>query len=308
MGEDKIKLLIVDDEPQILNALERQLQKEYRIFKASNSQQALEILKEKRDMPLSIVDFNLKEEKTGIELAILLKDTYPLMQILMLTGEQSMDTVISALNSGSIDAFMNKPVKSSDLKQHIEANLVIWDNRKKTVDDTINQLKLGKGIKEKDIGILGVITPILRELLKKSVDIKKHMSGSECLGVGIANEMMTLYRHFFESSFSVKNETLFAGFIESLSHLNRDLFVDAKTHNIEELKLQDASIFIRSHENYNFTIFMNRDPEDMSKFHEQIDELINEVYPLIPRKSAFLSNSLKEIITEKIKKFSRSIN
>ena len=300
MDAVKYNVLIVDDDIEILSAIERLLSKDYTIHKAINSLTALEVLKYK-EIPIAIIDFNLEEEKTGIELASMLKNTYPLMQVLMLTGEQSVQTVISALNSGAIDAFMNKPIHSANLIEHISKNLDIWSKRKRIVDETVEMIQQG-GFSD-NLDVLRMHTSVVKGLLKVSVDIGDKATAIECIGMGIASSTTSLYREFFEESVTIKQETMFAGFVESLSRLHNELFIESQSHLIQEIALHDVTLFLRSDKQLNYTIFIHGEPEDKRKLHVLIDQLAQEISPLIPSGQLFLPESTKQAISTIVNKF-----
>jgi DNA-binding response OmpR family regulator len=300
----KYDILIVDDDIEILNAIERLLSRDYTIHKATNSLAALEVLKD-QEIPIAIIDFNLEEEKTGIELASMLKNTYPLMQVLMLTGEQSMQTVISALNSGAIDAFMNKPIHSANLTEHISKNLDIWSQRKSMVDETIVMIQQG-GLGD-NLDVLRMHTSVVIGLLKASVDIGEKATTIECIGLRIASSTTNLYRDFYEESVTIKHDTMFAGFVESLSRLHDELFIESQDHLIQEIALHDVTIYLRSENQLNYTIFIHGEPEDKRKLHTLIDLLAQEISPLILSDQLFLPISTKQAISTIVNKFREDV-
>ncbi|MHA2253226.1 MAG: response regulator, partial [Candidatus Kariarchaeaceae archaeon] len=272
--------------------------------KATNSPAALEVLKH-QEIPLSIIDFNLEEEQTGIELASMLKNTYPLMQVLMLTGEQSMQTILSALNSGVIDAFMNKPIHSANLLEQISKNLDIWSKRKSTVDETIEMIQQGE--LRDNLDVLRTHTSVVRGLLKASVEIGEMATTIECIGLRIASGTTNLYRDFYEESVTIKHDTMFAGFVESLSRLHDELFIESQNHLIQEIALHDVTLYLRSENQLNYTIFIHGEPEDKLKLHSLIDLLAQEISPLILADQLFLPLATQQAISIIVSKFREDV-
>ncbi|MHA2252177.1 MAG: response regulator [Candidatus Kariarchaeaceae archaeon] len=299
MGESKYTILIVDDEFQILNALERHLTKNYQVYKANTSEKAKEILQNK-DIPLVIIDYNLEEPTTGIDFAIQLKELYPLMQVMMLTGEHSMDTIISALNSGAIDAFLNKPVKTGELNAHIMENLEIWENRKQIIDDAIEQLKQGKALSDDKINKLSVRTPLLFELLKASIELVDKTVSLDLLGIIIAEKEKILFQHLFEETFYIKHERLFAGFIQTIINLNIDIFKESQQHQIEELSFQDIKLFIRTKNKLIFTVFMMGEAKDKAMLVQGINDLVDDLSGLTYPTSWYTDDDNHQTITQKL--------
>lgn len=109
------KILLVDDEQHVTRALERALRKEGYDTKAVNDPQAaLALLKtEKFDL---VISDHLMPGMTGLEFTKLVRDRYPDMMRLMLTGQADLDMVISAINHGEVYRFVKKPWDDAELK------------------------------------------------------------------------------------------------------------------------------------------------------------------------------------------------
>jgi len=112
------KVMIVDDEDLVRNALERSLRKEdHELITAESAQQALEILEQDR-IDLIISD-HLMPGMTGLEFLKLVKEKYPEIIRIILTGHADLDMVISAINEGEVYRFITKPWSNEELKLNI---------------------------------------------------------------------------------------------------------------------------------------------------------------------------------------------
>ena len=101
-------LLLVDDSPNILKALVRTLKPEgYLIFKAESAQKALEIL-EIEKVDLIITDENMPG-LTGTELLRVIRERYPDIIKIMITGANDIEVAKDAINQGEIYRFFTKP-------------------------------------------------------------------------------------------------------------------------------------------------------------------------------------------------------
>src|SRR5436190_1473831 len=105
MTAEPRRILIVDDEENVCNALRRSLRKEgYELFFAHQPKEAFEILKTtKFDLVLSD---HLMPNMTGLEFLKLVRDRYPNTVRIMLTGHADMQTAIDAVNQGEIYRFL----------------------------------------------------------------------------------------------------------------------------------------------------------------------------------------------------------
>lgn len=116
------KVMIVDDEDLVRNALVRSLRKEgHELIIAENAQQALEILEQER-IDLIISD-HLMPGMTGLEFLRLVKEKYPETIRIILTGHADLDVVISAINEGEVYRFLTKPWSAEELKLNIRLAL-----------------------------------------------------------------------------------------------------------------------------------------------------------------------------------------
>jgi len=109
------RILIVDDEENVCHALRRSLRKEgYELFFGHEPAEGLELLK-KQPVDMVISD-HLMPNMTGLEFLKLVRDRYPDVMRLILTGHADMQTAIDAINQGAIYRFLTKPWDDTDLK------------------------------------------------------------------------------------------------------------------------------------------------------------------------------------------------
>jgi DNA-binding NtrC family response regulator len=114
-------ILIVDDEPDILETLPDVLHKwGHRTFVARNGAEGVQMFSE-HHIDFVITDMKMPE-MDGVELLhhILQKDSGAM--VIFLTGYPSLDTAITALRSGAYD-YLVKPVNLDELKLRIERGL-----------------------------------------------------------------------------------------------------------------------------------------------------------------------------------------
>jgi response regulator RpfG family c-di-GMP phosphodiesterase len=111
-------ILCVDDEINILKSLERTLHLAgYKVVTAISGPAALDILA-KEPVDLAIVDQKMPE-MTGVEFLAIIKDQYPHMARIMLSGYSDFNNVVRAVNEGEIFRFLTKPWEDQELKSAI---------------------------------------------------------------------------------------------------------------------------------------------------------------------------------------------
>lgn len=121
------KILLVEDTPSILRALEIQLEKVgYSYLSAHNGKDALEILKTEENIGLIISDW-VMPIMDGYELLKEVKkeEKYQNVPFLMLTVKESGEDATNALEAGAID-YVRKPYKPAELVARIGNLLKNW--------------------------------------------------------------------------------------------------------------------------------------------------------------------------------------
>lgn len=108
-----MKLLIVDDEIEILDMLRRNFELEgYDVTTASDPHDALELV-QKELFSLVLSDIKMPG-MSGVELLKMIKRINPLANVIMMTGYTSMENVVDCLGSGAVDYF-TKPFNDLDM-------------------------------------------------------------------------------------------------------------------------------------------------------------------------------------------------
>ena len=108
-------LLLLDDEANILASLKRLLRREgYTILIANNSTEAFELLSAH---PVGVVVSDQRmPDMTGTEFLSRVKDLYPDTIRMVLSGYTDLQSVIEAINEGSIYRFLTKPWDDDQLR------------------------------------------------------------------------------------------------------------------------------------------------------------------------------------------------
>lgn len=125
------KILLVDDESNVLNALRRELKDAYEI-EAFDS--PVEALKHCRDHAFDLVISDYKmPEMSGLEFLKQFGQMQPNAARMVLSGEADIDALIRSINETHIYRFVAKPWEKADLLSNIQQALayrdLILDNR-----------------------------------------------------------------------------------------------------------------------------------------------------------------------------------
>ena len=102
------KVLFVDDEANVLDAIRRKLRKKFKISTALSGAEALKLIRQKGPFTVLVSDMRMPE-MNGVQLLSKVKDIAPDTVRMMLTGNADQETAIQAVNEGSIFRFFTKP-------------------------------------------------------------------------------------------------------------------------------------------------------------------------------------------------------
>jgi thioredoxin reductase (NADPH) len=109
-------ILTVDDEPEVLNSIERDLRQHYsatyRVMKASSGVQALDTVRQLKQRGLTVALFIVDQRMpgmTGTQFLVEALKFYPDARRVLLTAYADTDTAITAINSIGLDHYLLKP-------------------------------------------------------------------------------------------------------------------------------------------------------------------------------------------------------
>ncbi len=120
-------ILVVDDEKDILDSIERQFRKSYKILKASSGYDALKVL-QTEPIHLILSDQRMPE-MTGVQVFERAQKIQPDAIRILLTGYTDVESIIAAINSGHIYRYITKPWDPGDLEIVVRKALETYDLR-----------------------------------------------------------------------------------------------------------------------------------------------------------------------------------
>ena len=115
----KHTILVVDDERDNTEALERLFRRKYQVLKALSGPDALKILASHPNIPLIISDQRMPD-MTGVQFLEKSIKTHPNTMRILLTGFTDIESVIEAINSGQVYRYLTKPWDPIDLKATVD--------------------------------------------------------------------------------------------------------------------------------------------------------------------------------------------
>jgi serine phosphatase RsbU (regulator of sigma subunit)/FixJ family two-component response regulator len=114
----KLKLMVVDDEPDNLDLLYRTFRRDFQVYKADSALSALEVLDEQGEMAVIISDQRMPE-MNGTEFLGKTVERFPDTIRILLTGYTDVEDLVEAINAGQVFKYITKPWNPEELKSVI---------------------------------------------------------------------------------------------------------------------------------------------------------------------------------------------
>ncbi len=201
-------LLIVDDEPNVISSLKRQLRKEdFTIFTAESGSEGIALVSD-QDIGVVIADM-MMPEMDGVTFLNIVKERKPDTVRLLLTGYASMENAVDAINQSRIFEYLTKPWKANRLITSLHRafehyNLTVENHRLqrltctqndelKIINENLNHLVRERTINLEDATKEGIFMLALAAEAKDNdtgdhVNRIKDMTLAICMELGISDD------------------------------------------------------------------------------------------------------------------------
>lgn len=168
MGKPPEKVLLVDDDRNLLDSFRRQFRKLLILETATSGADGVQAVRDGGPFAVVISDMQMPN-MNGVEFLSQVRTISPTTVRIMLTGNANLEVAINAVNDGNIFRFLNKPVESEQLHQ------VILDGIQQYRLITSEKVLLNKTLK----GAVNLLSDILSLLnpdsFSQSTRIKRHV-------------------------------------------------------------------------------------------------------------------------------------
>jgi len=134
------KILLVDDDPNLLSALRRQLRNQFIVHTSPGGDAALPMIEQGEQYAVVVSDLSMPG-MDGIQFLSKVHEISPDTVRVMLTGTADIDAAISAVNESNIFRFLTKPVAIDMLVKTLEASLTQYrliTSEKELLKNTLN--------------------------------------------------------------------------------------------------------------------------------------------------------------------------
>ncbi|WP_417788721.1 response regulator [Terasakiella pusilla] len=120
------RLLLIDDDENLLKGLMRQYRKRFDLVIATSGQDALDLIKQDPTISVVVSDMRMPG-MDGLATLKAIRDINPDIIRMMLTGNADQQTAVDAVNEGAIFRFYNKPCDNEILAKGIEDGFKLYD-------------------------------------------------------------------------------------------------------------------------------------------------------------------------------------
>ncbi len=148
-----LKIILVDDEEIILSLFKTALESwGYNVETAGNGQQALQMCSE-NTFHIMVTDLNMPK-MDGMSLLQRVKDRWPMIEVIVVSGYGTMETAIKAMKNGASD-FILKPVNFDQVRFTIKKcyQKILAEHENKELREANAQLRELNGLKNKFLAI-----------------------------------------------------------------------------------------------------------------------------------------------------------
>ncbi|WP_138498658.1 SpoIIE family protein phosphatase [Nostoc sp. PA-18-2419] len=188
-GVDKLKLMVVDDEPDNLDLLYRTFRRDFQVYKANHALGALEILEKVGEMAVIISDQRMPE-MSGSEFFSRTVERFPDTIRILLTGFTDVEDLVDAINSGQVFKYITKPWNPERLRALVEQATDTYRLVKKRTQELRRALRRES--------LFNAVTTAIREsldydsMLQKTVaTIGQTFEATSCLLMPIEGDRLT---------------------------------------------------------------------------------------------------------------------
>ncbi len=168
MDKPSERVLMVDDDRNLLNSFQRQLRKRINLETATSGADGVQAIQ--YDGPFAVVVSDMQMPgMNGVEFLSEVRKLSPDTVRIMLTGNANMETAIDAVNDGAIFRFLNKPVETEQLYS------IIYDAMRQYRLVAAEKVLLNKtlrGAVDLLADVLSVVNPVA---FSQSSRIKQHV-------------------------------------------------------------------------------------------------------------------------------------
>ena len=128
---EKLKLMVVDDEPNNLDLLYRTFRRQFKVFRAESASVAMEIIEAEGEMAVIISDQSMPD-MTGLQFLRKTKENFPDTIRILLSGyaEEQIKDGFDQIEQADIFKCVAKPCSPDELKDVVKESVEVYNTKK----------------------------------------------------------------------------------------------------------------------------------------------------------------------------------
>jgi DNA-binding NtrC family response regulator len=131
--------MLVDDEETFVKTIEKRLiRREIEVLSAFSAEEGLQLLEKNQNLDVVVLDVKMPK-MDGLEMLKRIKEEYPLIEVIMLTGHATIESGINGMKLGAYD-FLTKPCEVEELAAKIKTAV----QKKREHEDKIKEAERKK--------------------------------------------------------------------------------------------------------------------------------------------------------------------
>ncbi len=132
-------VMLVDDEADFIDTMSKRLEKrDVKVLTAYSGKEALDKVSKNRNLEVMILDVKMPE-MDGLEVLQEMKQSYPLIEVIMLTGHATIESAIEGMKAGAFDYLM-KPCEIDQLMEKVREAA----EKKRSQEEKIQKARMEK--------------------------------------------------------------------------------------------------------------------------------------------------------------------
>ena len=163
---DKPKILIVDDEAEILRVLQKTLEDDFEVVTCLRAKEAIGLIDDSFQVILS--DQRMPE-MSGSEFFRIVREKHAQIVRIIMSGYSDMNALISSVNQGEIFRYINKPWELQELMDTLQLAV---DKNKETMAHR-RLLDENKHLIERNREVASRLTQTMEELKRVQTELEK---------------------------------------------------------------------------------------------------------------------------------------
>jgi DNA-binding NtrC family response regulator len=117
------RILVLDDEPALRRAMERELRRDRDVVVVASVEEAMATIEAFPDIVAAVSDLNLSATRTGLDFLRWLRDTRPEVVRVLVSGSWEPEQARASLEDGLVAEFLAKPWRYGELLTAIKRAL-----------------------------------------------------------------------------------------------------------------------------------------------------------------------------------------